>query len=126
MSLGNLVIVRERWNVSPKDMPFLGQKEPAQQFLGIRRWRQAHGMPQRVFVKSPAERKPWYLDFDSPILTAIFVSWIRQLPEEAQVSLAEMFPDLNELWLVDRQGQHFTSELRLVARAAPGSAATPV
>lgn len=120
MSLGNLVIARERWNVCPKNMPFLWQKEPAQQFLEIRLWRQAHGMPQRVFVKSPTERKPWFLDFDSPMLTAIFVSWIRQLPEEAQVSLVEMFPDVNELWLVDREGHHFTSELRLVARVAPG------
>jgi hypothetical protein len=126
MSLGNLVIARERWNVSPKEMPFLGQKEPAQQFLGIRRWRQANGMPQRVFVKSPTERKPWFLDFDSPMLTAIFVSSIKQLPEEAQVSLVEMFPDLNELWLADCDGRNFTSELRLVARIAPERAAPAV
>ena len=125
VSLGNLVIARERWNVSPKDMPFLREKEPERQFLGIRRWRLAHGMPQRVFVKSPAERKPWFLDFNSPMFTGIFTSWIKQLPEDAQVSLMEMLPDLNELWLIDHQGQHFCGELRLVARVAPGSAVTP-
>ena len=120
-SLGKLVISRECWNVARKDMPFFREKDPAQQFLDMRVWGRASGMPRRVFVKSPAERKPWFLDFNSPVLMAIFSSLVRKLPEDAQVRFVEMFPDLNDLWLVDRDGLRFTGELRLVARAVPES-----
>jgi len=94
-----------------------------QQFLDIRAWGKANDMPRRVFVKSPAERKPWFLDFDSPMLTGTFASLMKKLSPDASVRLTEMLPDLDNLWLVDRDGQRFTGELRLLARAVPQSAA---
>jgi hypothetical protein len=118
ISLGKMVIAREQWNITPKEMPFLRTKDPTRQFLEIRVWRRSCGMPRRVFAKSPAERKPWFLDFDSPVFIAIFVSLMRKLPDDASVRLTEMFPDTTDLWLADRNGQLFTGELRLVARAA--------
>ncbi|HEY2496261.1 MAG TPA: lantibiotic dehydratase [Candidatus Angelobacter sp.] len=123
ISLGNLVIAREQWNFVPADLPFLAQKDPARQFLDIRAWGKANGMPRRVFVKSPAERKPWFLDFDSPMLTAAFISLMKKVTGNASVRLTEMLPDLDHLWLTDSDGRRFTSELRLAARAVPGKRA---
>lgn len=123
ISLGNLVIAREQWNFVPADLPFLAQKDPARQFLDIRAWGKANGMPRRLFVKSPAERKPWFLDFDSPMLTAAFISLMKKVTGNASIRLTEMLPDLDHLWLTDRDGRRFTSELRLAARAVPGKRA---
>jgi hypothetical protein len=117
LSLGNLVIARERWNLTPADMPFLRENDPAQQFAEIRAWGRAHGMPRRAFVSSPAERKPWFLDFDSPVSVSILVSRMKKLATGTPVGVTEMLPDLANLWLVDRDEQRFTSELRLVARS---------
>ena len=118
MTLGKLVMARERWNLTPADMPFLSQSDSEQQFLDIRLWARALGMPRRVFVSSPNERKPWFLDFDSPVSITIFVALMKKLPAEANVAVSEMLPDLNDLWLVDRNGRRYTSELRMVARPA--------
>ena len=115
LTLGKLVIAREEWNVVAKDMEFLREADRTQQFLEVRAWGRSLGMPRRVFVKSPVERKPWLLDFDSPMLTAIFVAQMHKV-EEGTVKIAEMIPELNDLWLIDGEGQRFTSELRLVAR----------
>jgi hypothetical protein len=116
--LGNLTLARERWNLVPGDMPFRHVADPAQQFAELRAWRHERRMPRRVFVKCPAERKPWFLDFDSPIYVEIFAAMMRKLPDDAAVSMTEMLPDLQQLWLQDRNDERFTSELRCVTRPA--------
>jgi hypothetical protein len=119
ISLGNLVISREQWIVHPKDMSFLRQSDPALQFLESRAWARSRAMPRRVFITSPAERKPWFMDFESPMLTSIFAGLMKKLQEDASVKIAEMLPDSGQHWLVDRKGCRFTCELRMVARAVP-------
>ena len=116
LSLGKLIVARERWNFSTAEMAFLKEVDAAQQFLDVRAWGLARGMPRRVFVSSPVEKKPWFLDFDSPVSTAIFSSLMKNVPEGVIVGISEMLPDFSDLWLTDRDGQRFTSELRLVAR----------
>jgi hypothetical protein len=116
--LGDLTIARERWNILASDMPFRHIADPAEQFVALRAWGRAYGMPRRVFVKCPAERKPWFLDFDSPVFAEIFTAVMRKLADDVAVSLSEMLPDLQQLWLHDRQDERFTSELRCVTRPA--------
>ncbi|MBZ5522437.1 MAG: lantibiotic dehydratase family protein [Acidobacteriia bacterium] len=118
VSIGNLVVVREHWNLMIDAMSFLNCLTAADQFLEVRAWARGHGMPRLMFVSSPAERKPWFLDLDSPVSISVFASRMKNLDGGTAVGLTEMLPDLSNLWLFDRSGDRFTSELRLVARAA--------
>jgi hypothetical protein len=73
-------------------------------------------MPRRVFVRMPDERKPTYLDVDSPVLTRIFCRQVRRRAETAEllVAVSEMLPQPEHCWL-DLDGERYTSELRLAA-----------
>lgn len=71
-----------------------------------------HGLPRRVFVKVPEEPKPVYVDFESLLFVEIFAKLARKA---TAVLVSEMIPGLEELWLTDAEGNHYTSELRLVA-----------
>jgi hypothetical protein len=63
-----------------------------------------------VFVKSPEEPKPVYLDFDSPLYVDLFCRMARQA---ARLAVTEMIPAVDEVWLSDAQGDRYTCELRV-------------
>ncbi|HEX5619220.1 MAG TPA: hypothetical protein VFX51_12405, partial [Solirubrobacteraceae bacterium] len=75
------------------------------------------GLPRRVFVRSPLERKPRYVDFESPALRRIlarFLAPAREQAPSAPVEFTEMLPGPEDCWLASDAGHH-TSELRVVA-----------
>jgi hypothetical protein len=120
LQIGRVVLRRETWNVPAGEIP-RGAEE-----LGP--WARRLGMPRRVFMKTPVERKPFLLDLDSPVLCRMAARHIRQAaaePQTARVRFNEMLPGPQECWLTDAGGSRYTSELRLVAvdrRALPGAA----
>ena len=108
IAVGKAVLRRESWSVSGAHAPADADHLAA--------WARDRGMPRRVFVKTPLERKPFYLDLDSPILRQIAARHIRQSAETgAPVRFTEMLPGPEDCWLADPQGARYTSELRLVA-----------
>jgi lantibiotic biosynthesis dehydratase-like protein len=117
--IDRLVIKRESWSFSPSELQFLQDLDPAENFLQIRRWAQAHGIPRFVFFKTPVERKPAYLDFESPILVGIFAKLIRRTQAAAApgatIDVSEMLPTGDQLWLRDKLDRRYTSEFRFVA-----------
>jgi hypothetical protein len=119
VSLDGLIISRESWLFPVSDMPFAYEKEDAQRFLAVRRWAKAHDLPRFVFVKSPVEDKPFYVDFDSPIYVEIFLKVVRRTETgqgaETLIAISEMLPTHDQTWLTDAEGQHYTSEFRVVA-----------
>lgn len=118
ITIDGLVVCRETWRFSASDMQFAYEKQEANRFVAIRRWARDRGVPRFVFVKVPVETKPFYLDFASPIYVDIFAKMIRKTkehgPADALISVTEMLPRHEETWLSDCDGQHYTSELRLV------------
>jgi hypothetical protein len=114
--IDQLVIHRETWRFSKDDMAFAMEKDENQRFLGARRWMTKHGIPQRSFVKSVSEMKPFYLDLGSPILVEILCRAIRRMNAESggreQLTFSEMLPSVEQLWLKDSTGDSYTSELR--------------
>jgi hypothetical protein len=76
-------------------------------------------MPRQVFVKTPIEIKPFYLDFDSPIYVEILAKKVRRTGEaslaEPPITVTEMLPEHTALWLSDAEGQRYTSEFRFAA-----------
>jgi hypothetical protein len=75
-------------------------------------------MPRRVFAKSPLERKPMYVDVESPVLARILCRHARRAAAEApdeRVRFTEMLPLPEQCWLADADGRRYASELRIVA-----------
>jgi lantibiotic biosynthesis dehydratase-like protein len=129
ISLDSLIIKRESWHFSPEEIQFAYCAGAADRFLQARNWARAHGIPRFVFYKVPVEKKPAYLDFDSPIFVDIFSKMIRRTVDAklpgAMVDLSEMLPLFDQIWLTDVSGRRYTSEFRFVAvdsrKPAPSS-----
>ena len=119
VTFDRLVVARETWRFAPADLPFMSEASDAERFVAVRRWARDNGMPRCVFVKAPVEVKPCYVDFDSPIYVAILAKIVRRTLEysssAAQITITEMLPGLEQVWLPDAEGRHYTSEFRFVA-----------
>ncbi|OJH41002.1 lantibiotic dehydratase [Cystobacter ferrugineus] len=111
VTLDNLVVCRETWRFATAQLPFLRLKEPVARFLEARRWAHQQGLPEQLFFKTTRERKPFFLDFTSPLALKSFVTMARA---SESVVLSEMLPTPEQLWLTDARGHTYTSELRMV------------
>jgi hypothetical protein len=109
VTIGRMVLRREGWSIPATEIP-----ERAEDVAAFARDR---GMPHRVFMKSPLERKPMYLDVESPTLSRILCRQARHARETpgTRMEFTEMLPGPDECWLADADGNHYVSELRMVA-----------
>jgi hypothetical protein len=119
IAIDRLAVCRESWRFPPKSIDFALVKEESDCFIAARRWSREHGLPRFVFVKVPIERKPFYVDFDSPIYVSIFAKMIRRTIDKgdslSEIAVSEMLPSIDEVWLPDGEGRRYASELRIVA-----------
>ena len=109
MTIGRTVIRRAHWTAPAHELAAAGEE--------LADWARRRGLPRRVFARSPLERKPMLVDFQSPALRRILRRWSATTAERAsgaQMELTEMLPGPRDCWLEDETGRH-TSELRLVA-----------
>ena len=110
ITIGRTVWRRETWHLTPALGPACSEAAAS--------WARDLGLPRRVFVLSPGELKPIYVDFNSPVLTRILC---RQLHRAAAsfpgrpARFTEMLPRPDDCWLADQDGRRYTGELRLVA-----------
>jgi hypothetical protein len=108
-TIGRTVIRRARWTAPAHELAAAGND--------LANWARRRGLPRRVFARSPLERKPMLVDFQSPALRRVLRRWSAATAERApgaRIELTEMLPGPGECWLEDDAGLH-TSELRLVA-----------
>jgi hypothetical protein len=120
VTIDRVVVCRETRRFSPAELGFAYEKEEAARFLAARSWMRQQGLPRFMFVKSPIERKPFYVDLDSPIYLNVLAKIIRRAKEKQDaanslIAFMEMLPSHDQAWLTDVDGNHYTSELRLVA-----------
>jgi Lantibiotic dehydratase, N terminus len=114
----DLVVARECWSFDVSDLEFFKPRNASERFLRARRWQSAEGLPPQVFVKTPGELKPFYVDFASPFLVDLLISSIRSAFDNESggvVRVTEMLPSVADTWLTDLTGNRYTSEIRLVA-----------
>jgi hypothetical protein len=110
LTAGRVVIRRESWNIPARDVPSDPSAIPA--------FARHRGMPRHLFTKSPLERKPMYLDIDSPTLARVLCRHARRAAGEGTVRpirFTEMLPTPQQCWLADPEDNRYVSELRLVA-----------
>ncbi len=125
---GRLLLYRERWNLSTKDLAPWREGSDIQAMAAVERLREKHGMPLQAFVtvdrfvrersrkdqlaqKEPGSgrgdnlgRKPHFVDFSSPL----FLPRIRRLASSVTHSLAveEIYPPLNDTLVRSADGCH--------------------
>lgn len=125
VTVDRLTISRETWRFSADELGFASEADEAGRFIAARRWMKGHGLPRFIFAKSPVEKKPLYVDMDSPVLVNIFAKVIRRTRDAGHgglaVTVSEMFPSHDQLWLRDAEGARYTSELRMVTLDISGA-----
>jgi hypothetical protein len=117
VKIDHLVISRESWRFNPAELDFAAEKDEVARFVRTREWAAARGIPRYVFVKSNAAQKPVYVDFTSPIYVNVLAKMVRRtiaderLPDKT-ITVVEMLPAHDGLWLADHEGNRYTSEFR--------------
>jgi hypothetical protein len=109
VTIGKTVVRRARWSARANELP----AEPEI----LARWARERGMPRRVFVRSPLQRKPIYVDLESATLLRVLARFLAPAAEHAPTApilFTEMLPGPEDCWLEDSNGR-YTSELRIVA-----------
>ncbi|HJP91393.1 MAG TPA: lantibiotic dehydratase [Pyrinomonadaceae bacterium] len=119
VTIDRLIVQREAWSFSVSELEFLQQKEEADRFAALQRWVREHGIPRFVFVKAPLEPKPFYVDFESPILINFLARTVRRHTSSEElkdclITITEMIPNPDQVWVTDALGQRYTAELRMV------------
>jgi hypothetical protein len=117
ITIDRFVLSREQWVFQVADSGWAFAKDEQERYYLARRWRQDHQLPERVFYRVPVELKPTAADFRSIVLVNLFAKHIRQTQAagHTRYTVTEMLPDLGQLWLTDRQGRRYSSELRIIA-----------
>ncbi|MFE1963386.1 lantibiotic dehydratase [Streptomyces sp. NPDC059479] len=118
ITIDSTVVARETWKFVASEMKFADEKSEARRFVRARQWRTAQELPRWVFVVSPTEPRPFFVDFDSPVYVNIFAKAARRLARKdpsARMTVTEMLPTPEQAWLTDDEGNKYTSELRFVA-----------
>jgi hypothetical protein len=109
IALGQTVLARESWSVAASDIP--------DRAADVAAFARDRGMPRRLFTKSPLERKPMYLDVESPVLARILCRQARHAAASSRqrIRFTEMLPAPEHCWLTGPENNRYVSELRLVA-----------
>lgn len=118
ITIDDLIVQRESWTFAAADLVFATESDDSKRFLAARRWMRQRHLPRYVFVKVPCEPKPFYVDFDSPLYVDIFSKMVRRVissPETSRnLTVSEMLPGPDQLWLLHPSGHKCTCEFRIV------------
>jgi hypothetical protein len=126
ITVDRLVMNRETWRLSAAELAELDTGDEAERLLAARRLASSLQLPRFVFVRVPHEEKPIYVDWTSPPLLRLLARQVKGIPVERSaeplVTVSEMLPTHEQLWLRDAEGRRYTGELRLaiVDPAVPG------
>ncbi|MFE1878425.1 lantibiotic dehydratase [Streptomyces diastatochromogenes] len=118
ITVDRMTLARETWQLPVAGLDFADEKAEAARFVRARHWQRRHELPRFVFVVSPTEPRPFYVDFDSPVYITILAKAARRLARKdpgARLKVSEMLPTPEQAWLTDDEGRRYTSELRFVA-----------
>lgn len=124
MTVGRFTITRQTWRTDVAG-EFPHVRGEWESYQAVNRWRRSLGCPDRVYVKLPDEVKPFYLDFNSPILVLSFLVALRAAlarpNASTELSLSEALPAPEQAWVVDGAGSTYFGEVRMVAVADQAS-----
>ncbi len=109
--IDDLVVQRESWALAASAIGFADEPTDLARLVSARRFQDKLGMPRRVYVKTDTEAKPFFVDFESPILLDLLA---RNIKRATRVGFSEMLPTPEQCWL-HSGSQVYCSELRMIA-----------
>lgn len=119
IAIGSLVVSREQWRFRAEDLAFSTVTDEARRFALARAWWRDQALPRQVFVTTGRGEKPVLADFASPVGVTILSRLVRRLNESPEqmrwITMQEMLPAINQLWLRDAEHREYTAEFRLAA-----------
>ena len=119
VTVDDLVVSRETWRLAATEPAFADTADESARYLQARTWAAGHGLPRHVFCRFTGERKPIYADLTSLASIDLISRSLRRARRnagaDAAVTVTEMLPAPDQVWLTDAQGQRYTTELRVVA-----------
>lgn len=108
--MGDAILRRRTWRVDEAALAGLrAASAPADALVAGARLAREFGLPRRLFVASPVEPKPIFVDLESPLSLELLIKVARKAPD---LKLTECLPDGAGLWW-RVAGEPHTSELRL-------------
>lgn len=116
VQIDRLVVSRERWQLPIAAFPDLPNARLDRVVGHLRGLASEHGLPTVAFWVVGGEAKPIYVDFADPSLVDALWAKLRrgrQRQPEGSVTVSEMLPGPDELWLRDAQGRRYTAEFRV-------------
>jgi hypothetical protein len=113
--VNDVVVQRARWELTADQRTELVAARTERLPLVVGALRHQLYLPRHLFASSPSETKPLYLDLGA----VLSQQSLRRLAELGPVTLVEMLPTPQQLWLLRSSGS-FTSELRLSMVRLPG------
>jgi len=108
LTFGGVVVHRRSWDICSREW-VARDSDPYRSFLKLAAVTNGE-LPRFCYVKGGDAPKPLLVDFADPISAELFL-WMAR--NEANLSLTEMLPDADSLWLKGPAGD-YTSELRTV------------
>jgi amino acid adenylation domain-containing protein len=119
VTVDGLVISRESWTFRAGELGFAASADETRRYREARTWASAAGLPRHVFVRSAGEGKPVYADLTSLASVDLLSRSVRRASrhagDAAEVTVTEMLPAPDQLWLADESGRRYCAELRVVA-----------
>lgn len=115
--LDEVVIARESWQLPVGEVPLPPASGADYGHRELRSWLADLGTPRWLFARTPRQPKPWLVDRQAPLSLRNLARSVRKLAEDdpdGTLTLVEMLPSPDQLWLADADGR-YTSELRVVA-----------
>ena len=123
VTVGGLVLSRRTWTYPAADLAWARTKDERTRYLEARRWWEQEGLPRRAFYTVPIDDKPVFCDWSGIAHLNAVAKAVRQTAEEqGSVTIGEMLPGTDELWLLQEDGDTRACELRMVAVPDPGPA----
>lgn len=116
VQIDRLVVSRERWQVPLAGFPDLHGAKLDRTVAHVRRLASSHGLPEVAFWVIAGEAKPIYVDLSD--VTLVDALWAklrrgRETNPAGWVTVSEMLPGPEQLWLRDADGRRYTAEFRV-------------
>lgn len=122
VTIDSLVASRESWTFAAAEVAFADTADEERRFLAAQAWAAAHNLPRHVFLRFTGERKPLYADLASLASADLMARSIRRMRRSADdgtVTVTEMLPGPEQMWLTDADSRRYSTELRMVAVQLP-------
>jgi len=105
-----LVISPARWNLLAEKITPTGEGSTAVRwFQGLQEWRKQWRVPRYVYLTEADNRL--LLDLEHPLMVSELYDELRKHDGTNQVSLEELLPDFEHLWLRDEQDAGYFAEI---------------